>query len=387
MKQGKKVARPKVESEEEEESKEVVSSGEDDSEEEEDSEVNSENDDSEDDNDDDDSEEEEDNSDEEDENDDDEEDDEEEEDERRMNIEDDVDDLVYDVYNLAACNYHTLPSIDDDDKESMLKENATRATQLLINKIFNCPTEQSDAGPLALLPSELFKLPREKRIPEAKPETKWEKFAREKGIKNKKRERMIFDEELQEYRPRYGYKRANNGIEDIPIVEIKNGQDPFADPWAEERKEKKARITKNTKQQLKNQRRNSSYNPVSVPGLPIDLINKDKKRGKEGIKQALQLAQHSTASLGRFDEMRKGEPVRKVKGKKQSFRANILSSSDDIATMKSNLRIVNDKVEKKMKGVTNSLAAYEGIIPDAPTDKFRQKKGKGKVSNQTKRKK
>ena len=306
---------------------------------------------------------------------------------RRMNVEDDVDDLVYDVYNLTACNYHTLPSMDDDEKEIVLKENATRATQLLINKIFNCPTEQSDAGPLAVLPSELFKLPREKRIPEAKPETKWEKFAREKGIKNKKRERMIFDEETQEYRPRFGYKRANNGIEDIPIVEIKNGQDPYADPWAEERKEKKARVTKNNKQHLKNQRRNGSYTPASVPGLPIDLINKDKKRGKEGIKQALQLAQHSTASLGRFDDMRKGEPARKVKGKKQSFRANILSSHDDIATMKSNLRIVHDKVEKKMKGITNSLAAYEGIIPDAPTDKFKQKKGKGKVSTLSKRKK
>jgi regulator of ribosome biosynthesis len=277
--------------------------------------------------------------------------------------------------------------MDGANKEVMLNESATRATQLLINKIFNCPTEPSDAGPLAVLPSELFKLPREKRIPEVKPETKWEKFAREKGIKNKKRERMIFDEETEEYRPRFGYKRANNGIEDIPIVEVKSGQDPFADPWAEERKEKKARVTKNNKQQLKNQRRNGSYTPESVPGLPIDLINKVKKRGKEGIKQALQLAQHSTASLGRFDEMRKGEPVRKVKGKKQSFRANILSSHDDIATMKSNLRIVNDKVEKKIKGVTNSLAAYEGIIPDAPTDKFKQKKGKGKVTSQGKRKK
>jgi len=46
--------------------------------------------------------------------------------------------------------------------------------------------------------------------------------------------------------------------------------------------------------------------------------------------------------------------------------------------MKSQLRIVADKVEKKAKGVTNSLAAYEGILPDAPSDSFKQKKGKGK---------
>lgn len=46
--------------------------------------------------------------------------------------------------------------------------------------------------------------------------------------------------------------------------------------------------------------------------------------------------------------------------------------------MKAQMRIVTDKIDKKARGVTNSLSAYEGIIPDAPSDKFRQKKGKGK---------
>lgn len=64
---------------------------------------------------------------------------------------------------------------------------------------------------------------------------------------------MVFDEANQEYRPRYGYKRANSGIEEIPIVEVKPGQDPYADPWAEARADKKARIKKNTKAMLKNQ--------------------------------------------------------------------------------------------------------------------------------------
>ena len=98
----------------------------------------------------------------------------------------------------------------------------------------------------------MFILPREKRIPEAKSETKWEKFAKEKGIKNKKRERMVFDEDQEEYRPRFGYKRANNGVLDMPIVEVKDGEDPFADPWAEARKDKKGRIEKNLKNQIKN---------------------------------------------------------------------------------------------------------------------------------------
>lgn len=62
---------------------------------------------------------------------------------------------------------------------------------------------------------------RAKPIPEAKKETKWEKFAKEKGIQKKKRARMIWDEQTNEWRPRWGYKRANGGIEDMPIVELK----------------------------------------------------------------------------------------------------------------------------------------------------------------------
>jgi regulator of ribosome biosynthesis len=105
---------------------------------------------------------------------------------------------------------------------------------------------------LVVLPNEKSILPRSAKIPEPKAETKWEKFAKEKGIKKKKRDRMVFDESNQEYRPRFGYKGANSGIEEIPIVEVKAGQDPFADPWAEARQDKKNRVKKNEKNQLKN---------------------------------------------------------------------------------------------------------------------------------------
>jgi hypothetical protein len=89
--------------------------------------------------------------------------------------------------------------------------------------------------------------------------------------------------------------------------------------------------------------------------------------------------------LCRFDEMRQGEPGRKIAGKKRAFRDNNDASTHDMGVMKDQLRIVADKIDKKARGVTNSLAAYEGIIPDAPTDSFRQKKGKGKVSAATAR--
>ena len=49
-------------------------------------------------------------------------------------------------------------------------------------------------------------LPREKPAPKAKEETRWEAFAKEKGIKKRKRERMVWDEEKKEWAPRWGYK-------------------------------------------------------------------------------------------------------------------------------------------------------------------------------------
>jgi len=306
-----------------------------------------------------------------------------------------VDDLNYDLYNLAAQNAHTLRSEDNTDKlEKMLVDNTQRAVQLLMKKLFELPTEIIEIGPVAILPNPFTAIPREKRIPDPKPETKWEKFAKDKGIKNKKRDRMVYDEVDQQYKPRYGYKRANNGIEDIPIVEIKPGDDPYKDPWTEEKQSKRQKIEKNQKQQVKNILRAKgkkggqtlSYDPSKIPGIPVDMKG-DKKRGKEGVRRTLQLAQHSTASMGRFDESLPGEPVKKLKGKKQSFRSNVSSNSSDLAIMKANLRIVHDKADKKARGVTNSLAAYEGILPDAPDHSFKQKKGKGKDRSVGKKKK
>ena len=316
--------------------------------------------------------------------------------------EDVVDDLKYDVRNMTAYNYSALllPS-KEHEKEAFIKDEATRATQLIINRIFALPMVATDTGPLATLPEEeTTNLPRAQHLPEAKTATKWEKFAQEKGIKNRKRERMVYDELEGEYRPRYGYKRANNGIMDAPVVEIKKNDDPFADPWSEARSEKKERIAKNQKQQAKNQER-AEYGKVlkkqngpqvnaatfgRPAGIPVNIGDARShkkgamKRGKEGVSAALQLAQHSTASMGRYDEARKGEPLIKLKGKKRSFRDNSESvSTSDHAAMKANIRIVADKADKKAKGVTNSLKAYEGIIPDAPADTFKQTKGKGKA--------
>ena len=41
--------------------------------------------------------------------------------------------------------------------------------------------------------------------------------------------------------------------------------------------------------------------PEKIPGIPLDIGKDGKaKRGRGGLKTALQLVQHSTASMGRY---------------------------------------------------------------------------------------
>ena len=97
-------------------------------------------------------------------------------------------------------------------------------------------------------------LPREKTLPEVAPETKWEKFAREKGIEKKKRGRMVWDDVEQKWAPRFGFKRAYDE-NDVPIVEMKANDDPNADPWEQRAAEKRERVAVNAGKRAKNEER------------------------------------------------------------------------------------------------------------------------------------
>jgi hypothetical protein len=113
-----------------------------------------------------------------------------------------------DVFNMVAFNHNGLR----DGKENTMLEAATRNSQLVVKELFSLPVEMTDEGPVVTLPAPTTILPRSQRIPDMKPQTKWEKFAAQKGIQNKKKERMIWDDERQMYLPRYGYQRKKEGI-------------------------------------------------------------------------------------------------------------------------------------------------------------------------------
>ncbi len=88
-----------------------------------------------------------------------------------------------------------------------MAERATERVQLMIRKVFSLPDagRPKDGGRLVVLPDTTTPLPREKPVPKPKVQTKWEAFAEKKGIMKKKRSRMVYDEESESYKPRYGY--------------------------------------------------------------------------------------------------------------------------------------------------------------------------------------
>ena len=75
-----------------------------------------------------------------------------------------------------------------------LKALARDNTQLLLNKIWTLPFERVDDVVIAKLPPPSFLLPREKPVPKAKTPSKWEAYAKEKGIVKRKKTKLVWDE-------------------------------------------------------------------------------------------------------------------------------------------------------------------------------------------------
>lgn len=82
----------------------------------------------------------------------------------------------------------------------------------------------SENGPIAQLPDPITLLPREKPLPKPKPLTKWERYAKAKGISHVKKDKKVWDEEKQEWVNRWGRDGKNREGEDQWLHEVKGGQ-------------------------------------------------------------------------------------------------------------------------------------------------------------------
>lgn len=238
------------------------------------------------------------------------------------------DNLDYDVGNLTAFDPSPI-NVAGHDLESLISSIGRDNAQLLFNKIFELPTENipHDQGKLALLPKGTTALPREKPVPKPAEPTKWEAFAKLKGIEKKKRGRMVFDEAAGVYAPRYGYKSIKQQAQDAEwaIDAPESATTGSTDPWTQAAQDKKARVALNKKQAQRNLLRSAEKGSKNRAEGAIDLKSavelsqtklgltsgsrkKANQKPKHHVDLALGVAQRSTASMGRFDQLRTHEP-------------------------------------------------------------------------------
>lgn len=180
---------------------------------------------------------------------------------------------TFDLGNLATFDTNPLDNAklsDPSQKEAYLASVTRDNVQLLINQILSLPvktttdtqgssTGQSSTMTLIQLPEPLTPLPREKSIPKARPQTKWEKFAALKGIKAKAKDgKLVFDEATQKWVPKWGYKGINKQLDDQWLVEVedkvKNTENELVDPRTLARAERKRLVKKNEARHKRNLR-------------------------------------------------------------------------------------------------------------------------------------
>ncbi|GAA5969678.1 hypothetical protein JCM11641_008003 [Rhodosporidiobolus odoratus] len=258
------------------------------------------------------------------------------------------------------------------EKEQTLLSNARDGIQLLVNEIWSQPTRVVDEGVVADLPPIATGLPREKPLPKAAPITKWQAFAQAKGIAPKpKKDKMVYDEDKQEWVPRWGYKGKNKDKEEQWIHEVPNNADPNFNPVAAARAERKGHKLKNEQQRLQNLQRSAQNAAKQVQQNTAKASERDKR--KLVLDRELKSSKRSTASLGNFDDKLKGEG--KEKNIKRKFDANEVSSRDErskalsilssIGATPSNKRVrVSDdapNARQETKGMVNERKAIKHL--------------------------
>ncbi|XP_055331070.1 ribosome biogenesis regulatory protein homolog [Paramacrobiotus metropolitanus] len=224
-----------------------------------------------------------------------------------------------DIGNLLLSDPRPLaPVSDGESTDAVIEREMAKLSQMLVERIWGLPLERLEDAIVAALPAPTTILPREKPIPKAKAVTKWERYAREKGIKKTKKSRMVYDEATKEWKPRWGYKRAKNPDGDW-VVEVPDQADGMNDPFEERQTAKKERVAKNELQRLKNIAR---AHKTKIPAGGILPATEGRSISKDEIGHAASFARSATASAGVFTETLRKEKPPKNTGKKRKFESN-----------------------------------------------------------------
>lgn len=112
------------------------------------------------------------------------------------------------------------------DLSPVTKENLTDPSGTvghLIYELLSLERKVTEDGIYGIIKSSLSRLPRSKSIPKPRLPTRWEKFAKEKGIQKVKKKRVVWNEDRQDFLPTFGYKNQGRSDKDLSewITEVK----------------------------------------------------------------------------------------------------------------------------------------------------------------------
>lgn len=292
--------------------------------------------------------------------------------------------LEYDLGNLLALDRNPPAAAAlrgaGPRREALLRALARDNTQLLVSRLWELPAERAGGagGPLvAQLPEPKFPLPREKPPPRPRPPTRWEQFARLKGIRRKRKASLVWDEQAKEWRRRWGYRRAGGDPSRAWLAEVPAGADPEEDQFARLRREKRERVARNELNRLRNLAR-AHRARSAAPAAPLHPTG---HQDRDELRRVARVARVSTASLGRFQPRlpkEPAEPPARGAGKKRRFQPLL----GDLAGERSRqLELLRDMGSKRpvldiTRAVNKQLRQEEAEAAAANKGKKQGKRGK-----------
>uniref|UniRef100_A0A8C7H626 Ribosome biogenesis regulatory protein n=1 Tax=Oncorhynchus kisutch TaxID=8019 RepID=A0A8C7H626_ONCKI len=201
-------------------------------------------------------------------------------------------DLEFDIGNLVAYDKNRIDirQFREQKKDDFLRSLARDNTQLLINEIWKHPTERVEEVIVVKLPEPTTALPREKPPPKPRPPTKWEEFAKLKGIQKKKKTNLVWDD-----------------------------------------------VAKNELHRLRNIARAQK---IKVPGVGLTPT---AQQSTTDLSRAVNVAKVSTASAGKFQDRLPKEKAPRNTGKKRKFQPVIGNFSSEKQRQLDLLKVMDSK--------------------------------------------
>ncbi|KAM3728944.1 Ribosome biogenesis regulatory protein [Dirofilaria immitis] len=272
--------------------------------------------------------------------------------------------LIIDNDDLVDEDSTSKPS--EEELSAKVRDNA----QFLFNKIWELERKRIGEAICAKLPTPLLRLPREKPLPSERQLTKWEQYAKQKGLRKRKKDRKVFDEQTQEWKARYGYKSVKNNNADDWLIEIPDNKDPMIDYFEEREKAKRERVSKNEMQRLRNIARFKGPHISSANATPLGIAVDLKDRSRHELVNQINRARYSTASHGAFQPAIKNEKKLLKTGKHHKYEPNEVDTSGE---RKKQLEILDRLSSKKNILNETRLAASQQSSLQQHVDKNQNK--------------